>query len=70
MRPLEIGKLPETPQSLRLKAQEFERMAEAARDPAIADELLLLAELYNARANEIEATASAAAQRNGARHRS
>ena len=38
-------------------------MAEAARDPAIAEELQLLAERYIAQAREVEA-ASAAAQQN------
>ena len=68
MRAFEIGKLPETPHSLRLKAQEFARMAEAARDPAIAEELQLLAERYIARASELEAAAAKTTRRDEARH--
>jgi hypothetical protein len=70
VRSFEIGKLPDTPHSLRLKAQEFARMAEAARDPAIAEELQLLADRYNARASEVEAAAAQATKRDEERRRS
>jgi hypothetical protein len=53
-RAVPVGTLADTPESLRRKAREFERLTGETRDPARREELLWLAERYSARASQIE----------------
>ena len=54
MRGKTVGTPADTPHTLRMKAAEFLRLAEAARDFAIMTELRELAAAYQRRAEEVE----------------
>jgi hypothetical protein len=60
-----IGTSSDTPTSLRAKAADFKKMAMAARDADIIEELELLAWRYLERATEMEGAAAAATDEKG-----
>jgi hypothetical protein len=57
-----IGTSADTPASLRRKAAEFIRLAVAAADPSVVEELEILAWRYLERAEQLEAPVAASSQ--------